>query len=1479
MSTELPKDIGRVYVSQISSSTTAPTTLTVTNISTNNLLAVNSTISNLNLTGLTSSSIIGTNTTVTNAVHTALTTNNLNVTSAILTNLTSNNITSTIITSGSIHGTNTTITNAVHTSLSTGTLNVTSGIASNITVNNITLTSGLATSITSTSIIGTNTTITNAVHTALSTSTLNLTTAIASSGITVGTLSANTSISSSSIQGTNSTITNLFTTILSTSTLISTGITSGTLLATTSISTGLLNSTNISVNNLVATNVSSSTLNLSTGLTTGTLLATTSISTGQLLSTNISVGVLNSTGITTSTLIATTSISTGQLTANNISSSTLNVSTGITTSSLLVTGIITSGQLASANISTTNLYVTTLITGSNLGIGNISTGSLRATGPVQLTSTRGILIGSSTDLDGNRLISAHNNTLASGGQAYITLGVGASTNNQSEFSFTYFTSGSTLNRTSIGLFGSPNTLSILASGNVGINNTNPAYALDVNGTIDAITYTGANISVSGSISTGSLTTGNLSSLNIQSSFNTISNLLISKTSSGWDPGLTIRPQATGGENLIMFNNAATSLSNGSWYLGTQGGVTGGTFAIGYAGQANHTIVLTTSASVGINVTNPSFTLDVNGSFRVNGGSSINVQNQQDGGTGRGIYLWTNIDTNWGIYMGQAGASKSLSGGTAVAGTGFNAHSIRFRAGSGADNGFIWENQNEALLASIRGSDGLAYFAGNVGIGKTPTTNLDVNGTINATTFTGSNISVSGSIQAAGNIGAIGGITNGGYDFILGNANQVARGNSGPSRALVKEGAASLKINFAGDFTGGTEVQGSSLSHSGFFIASGNSNTLGNLFTTGGNIGIGLGTPTQIMHIQRSGSNNYLKIDAGNGSSNFSGIMLSEHNINFGWSLRHDSGTDLLYISYQDNVPSFTNTTIFNRSGQIGINKTPAYTLDINGSRLNLHNAAGTGGGQNLFEGILNESIRAQIVTSSMYSDMVIASSQANDVHGSTLTFASYNPTNKADYRKWVMNQGNWGSRVHMLEFGYNPNSISNPHDAIGDTFTTMTLDGTNKRLGLGTRSPGYQLTLTGNIGMNNGQLLLAKNAAGTYENFLWPRFTDNMTYLNYGSAGFHIRNNASTSAMFMNNSTNIGIGTTAPVYKLHVNGDTLTNGWFRTTGDTGWFNQTYSRGMYMKDSTWVRTYPDGSAFACGSISCNDITTNNNNISVGTGTIYFATAGAGLYWGSGFSRIYDDGQLRLYTDDNMYFNIGGSDRLYINSAGVGVYSASAVSLLCVNGDANGNGALQVVSVSNSINNGKSQDGASFKAWGDANNVLQFYNSAGGYRGGVNGNGSGGVSYATSSDRRLKENVVNISNATNIIKQMRPVEFTWKSDNRYDFGFIAQEIYDIFPNMRPNFSNYSQCECTPEELSHGILCDCSEHDHDEPIDKDGKPLYYGLDYGKFTPYIIKSLQETITELEQTKSEMESLKIENQTLKSQLNQLFQHLGITPT
>jgi hypothetical protein len=92
-------------------------------------------------------------------------------------------------------------------------------------------------------------------------------------------------------------------------------------------------------------------------------------------------------------------------------------------------------------------------------------------------------------------------------------------------------------------------------------------------------------------------------------------------------------------------------------------------------------------------------------------------------------------------------------------------------------------------------------------------------------------------------------------------------------------------------------------------------------------------------------------------------------------------------------------------------------------------------------------------------------------------------------------------------------------------------------VGIGTAAPGYQLTL-GAVGdvfaVENQASFTAKNAAAAYETFMWPRWSDNIMYINYGSNGFNIRNSGSVSTMFMTAGNFVGIGTTAPAYKLHI---------------------------------------------------------------------------------------------------------------------------------------------------------------------------------------------------------------------------------------------------------------------------------------------------------------------------------------------------------
>jgi hypothetical protein len=242
------------------------------------------------------------------------------------------------------------------------------------------------------------------------------------------------------------------------------------------------------------------------------------------------------------------------------------------------------------------------------------------------------------------------------------------------------------------------------SGNVGINTTNPGYTLDVVGTTRIF-----NNSVQG-VYLGNPTAAN--------SFSTI---LVSSRGS-LEIGIAgaignFATSANAGDIILRSNTNNIIISTSS---------TGGQ------------LYLATSGNIGIQNTAPTYTLDISGTLQVNNGSKIVVSGGLDGTSARGIYMYTITDSNWGIYMASSGAGKSLANASAVAGAGFSSNALRYRVPNTSFQGFIFENASEQLLSSIRGSDGLAYFSGNVGIGiTTPNSKLciyEATGTVwNATT--------------------------------------------------------------------------------------------------------------------------------------------------------------------------------------------------------------------------------------------------------------------------------------------------------------------------------------------------------------------------------------------------------------------------------------------------------------------------------------------------------------------------------------------------------------------------------------------------------------------------------------------------------------------------------------------------------------------------------------------------------------------------
>ncbi|MDA8956309.1 hypothetical protein N9H19_01645, partial [Flavobacteriales bacterium] len=170
------------------------------------------------------------------------------------------------------------------------------------------------------------------------------------------------------------------------------------------------------------------------------------------------------------------------------------------------------------------------------------------------------------------------------------------------------------------------------------------------------------------------------------------------------------------------------------------------------------------------------------------------------------------------------------------GAGFGAFAIRFRAGNNAANGFVFENNSGILLSSIRGSDGLSYFRGNVGIGTTaPQETLDVvgNGEI-GTAGEEMHIGDVGHPSFAG-IAHKGSATSGGYALIQ-NANGLTLLNSSNNQPI------SFRRN-------NTEV---------------------GRFHLNGNFGIGVTNPLQRLHV--SGNAIVTGLPAANGNSSSDRIV-------------------------------------------------------------------------------------------------------------------------------------------------------------------------------------------------------------------------------------------------------------------------------------------------------------------------------------------------------------------------------------------------------------------------------------------------------------------------------------------------------------------------------------------------------------------------------------------------------------------------------
>ena len=106
----------------------------------------------------------------------------------------------------------------------------------------------------------------------------------------------------------------------------------------------------------------------------------------------------------------------------------------------------------------------------------------------------------------------------------------------------------------------------------------------------------------------------------------------------------------------------------------------------------------------------------------------------------------------------------------------------------------------------------------------------------------------------------------------------------------------------------------------------------------------------------------------------------------------------------------------------------------------------------------------------------------------------------------------------------------------------------------------------------------------------------------------------------------------------------------------------------------------------------------------------------------------------------------------------------------------------------------------------------------------------TAYNTSSDYRLKENITPMQNALNVVQQLKPVTYNWKTDGSSGQGFIAHELQAVVP------------ECVTGEK--------------DAVDVEGNPQYQGIDTSFLVATLTAAIQEQQAIITDLKARIETL-----------------------
>jgi hypothetical protein len=277
------------------------------------------------------------------------------------------------------------------------------------------------------------------------------------------------------------------------------------------------------------------------------------------------------------------------------------------------------------------------------------------------------------------------------------------------------------------------------------------------------------------------------------------------------------------------------------------------------------------------------------------------------------------------------------------------------------------------------------------------------------------------------------------------------------------------------------------------------------------------------------------------------------------------------------------------------------------------------------------------------------------------------------------------------------------------------------------------------------------------------------------SGELQIATNGSTTAITINTAQNVGIGTDSPLAKLNV------------VGSFGSLN----RALLVTPSSESAAIDALRTIAIQRVS------NDSQLAIGYATTPDAWVISSSYGSTGTYQ-----PLAFATSDTERMRIDSSGNVLVGTATVGgkltVFAASGV-------------------------------GARIRVQDLGPTVMQFRNSQD-LGGTITIQSGGGTSYNTTSDYRLKEDILPMIGALDKVSQLKPVTYKWKIGGSDGQGFIAHELQEVVP-------------------------DCVTGEKDA-VDAEGNPVYQGVDTSFLVATLTAAIQEQQTIINDLKARITAL-----------------------